>query len=407
MSFQIKKPSTSNVVQSSVTPVQVGGNDSQVYSNVANTFTFAPENINQNTAEYLPADSVGSIQNSPSFGGRPFFFSCLAPNGNIYCSPWDVNSYLIINTYTNTYTIKSSIITGKAGGAVCAYNGKAYFPGYFATGNIRVIDTFTDNEYLIKCDSAIGFWGCVLHPNGNIYCVPTDFSLYKFNPKVMVINPYNDNISYIDVSGISRPDSGIGDASGDDVWYGGVLGLNGKIYCMPARGTSILVIDPYTNTAQCDISGLTVYNFPTPRGGSQVNKFNSGVLAPNGYIYALPGASDSGNSSIYVLDTSNNTFTSTGISLNARSSVGGTLAPNGKIYSSQDSNTYVVVITPNPTTPAITRYDINTGTNANGSCLGPNGRVYILPRNTTPIKYIETGFPTQQPWMLAPEFNKF
>jgi len=403
MSFQIKKSSTSNVVQSSVTPVQVGGNDSQVYSNVANTFTFAPENINQNTGEYLPADSIGSIQNSPSFGSRQFQFSCLAPNGNIYCGPNDSgNQYLIINPYTNTYSLRTSILNTRAGGAVCAYNGKAYFPCYSGTpAKVRVLDTITNTEYLLDTEAGRGFYGAVLHPNGNIYCIPSDFPFN--NPKVMVINPNNDNISYIDVSGISWPNTGIGDASGDDTWYGGVLALNGKIYGMPARGTSVLVIDPYNNTAQCDVSGLTVYGLPVPTPGSQVNKFNGGVLAPNGYIYALPGSS---LQNIYVLDTSNNTFTSTPqIISTTRRCIGGTLAPNGKIYCSLDTGTFIAVIVPNPTTPAITRYDIPTGSNANGTCLAPNGRVYILPRSTQ-IKYIETGFPTQQPWMLAPEFNK-
>ena len=42
-----------------------------------------------------------------------------------------------------------------------------------------------------------------------------------------------------------------------------------------------------------------------------------------------------------------------------------------------------------------------------GGVLGPNGRIYGIPFNSTSICEIKTGIPTQPPWMLAPEFNKY
>ena len=40
-------------------------------------------------------------------------------------------------------------------------------------------------------------------------------------------------------------------------WYGGVLAPNGKIYCVPSSASSVLIIDPATNTTDSTtLSGL-------------------------------------------------------------------------------------------------------------------------------------------------------
>lgn len=57
-------------------------------------------------------------------------------------------------------------------------------------------------------------------------------------------------------------------------WQGGVLAPNGKVYAIPSQSTSVLIIDPATNTYDnTTISGLTV-SF----------SWRGGVLAPNGKI---------------------------------------------------------------------------------------------------------------------------
>jgi hypothetical protein len=61
-------------------------------------------------------------------------------------------------------------------------------------------------------------------------------------------------------------------------WRGGVLGPDGKIYGIPHNATSVLTIDPVTNTVDTtSINGLI-----------GIDKWRGGVLAPNGKIYALP-----------------------------------------------------------------------------------------------------------------------
>lgn len=344
----------------------------------------------------------------PLSGSRPLHHPCLAPNGKIYSMPYGGSPYYcIINTYNDTVTLKTSLLgTSSSGGSVCAYNGKIYSPS-FSVANIRVIDTINgDNEYLLTCERG-GWFGCCLSTNGKIYCVPADFYVVD-GPKVMVIDPRNDSITYITVSGINYPvtDSltgGIGNACGDDVWYGGILAPNGKIYCMPSRGTSILVIDPFTESAQCDIPGLDGFATSTSPGG-QAGKFSSGVLASNGKIYGLPYVA---TSNVIQIDPTTNTYITTSISISGgRKCIGGTLGIDGKIYCSTDNaGTLAIINVDNLTSTTI------TSTRGNGTCLAPNGKIYIMPNlsggGPCIVKSISTGIPTKESWMLAPEFNKY
>ena len=71
--------------------------------------------------------------------------------------------------------------------------------------------------------------------------------------------------------------------------YLGALAPNGKIYGIPRDSSSVLIIDPLTNTADTTtISGL-----------SGAGEWAGGVLAPNGKIFGIPGTS----SSVLVINT--------------------------------------------------------------------------------------------------------
>ena len=73
--------------------------------------------------------------------------------------------------------------------------------------------------------------------------------------------------------------STFGSLAGTSKWAGGVLAPNGMIYGMPYNSTTILKIDPTTDTA-------------TTFGSlSGTNKWFGGVLAPNGRIYGIPQSS--------------------------------------------------------------------------------------------------------------------
>ncbi len=113
---------------------------------------------------------------------------------------------------------------------------------------------------------------------------------YLENTSNIVVNgnlTVNGTVStYLDTSLNSLPENTIslfGNFSGVIKQHSKVLAPNGKIYGIPNDRTSVLIIDPVTNTADTNtISGLP---------GS--NKWVGGVLAPNGKIYCVPSTSTS------------------------------------------------------------------------------------------------------------------
>lgn len=410
MSFSIRPNKNIAVAFTPTTPVPTGGSDSEILTNIQgnyNSNTYSYYGYQQQGGNIFANNTATNLPNA-SFVNRPFGGGCLAPNGKIYFTPWDSPyNWCIVNPYNDTYTLKRSILSTLSGGCVCAHNGKIYAPTFFGSTSVRVLDTLNnDTEYLIRTIAG-GWGGCCLGVNGNVYCIPLDFG--QTIPKIMVINPNDDSVSYFDVSGINWPyvgglTGGIGDANGDDVWYTGALAPNGKIYCPPARATSILVIDTVTNTAECDISGLS--GFPQATGpGSLQDKYWGAALTQNGFIYGAPGSI--GTNAIRI-DTSNNTWTSVTYSGSnpwptGRKARGIVYAPNNKLYANLDVNAAIVVLDLN--TNPITGSTIASSSNNGAPCLAPNGRVYFVPRSGS-IKYVNTGIPNLSSWMLAPEFNK-
>ena len=99
-------------------------------------------------------------------------------------------------------------------------------------------------------------------------------------------------------------------------WVGGVLAPNGKIYGIPVNSTTVLEIDPETQTA-------------TTFGSlSGTQKWYGGVLAPNGKIYGIPF----GSTAVLEIDPETQTATTFGSLPGTHKWWGGVLAPNGKVY---------------------------------------------------------------------------
>ena len=127
---------------------------------------------------------------------------------------------------------------------------------------------------------------------------------------------------------ITTTQDGSGILSGADKWIGGVLAPNGKIYGIPYDSTSVLVIDPATNTTS------------TFGSLSGTDKWTGGVLAPNGKIYGIPRDS----TSVLVIDPATNTISTFGSLSGDDKWAGGVLAPNGKIYGIPFDSTSVLSI---------------------------------------------------------------
>jgi streptogramin lyase len=203
--------------------------------------------------------------------------------------------------------------------------------------------------------------GMVLAPNGKMYTAPHTGSGVTYG---LIIDPSNNTISsYIATL------AGLG--SGLDVYYGSVLGSNGKIYMVPDRATVGAFVDPSNNIFS---------TFGTlPAFGVGTNAFAYAISAPNGKIYLIPQNSTIGRT----IDPNTNTFGtypssswSGGLSYHSTAS----LAPNGKIYVFPSLSTLVVKIDPsNDSTTVI----LSNVTNIAGSVLAPNGNIYLIPSTSS------------------------
>jgi hypothetical protein len=226
-------------------------------------------------------------------------------------------------------------------------------------------------------ESGNKWYGGVLASNGKIYCVPGAAT------SVLIIDPQTDSAdtsTLIDVplSGGPSPD-----------WLGGVLAPNGKIYCIPWEASDVLIIDPMTNTVDTStISGLD--------GG---NKWHGGVLAPNGKIYGIPYDSDT----VLVIDPV--TDTSTTITIPSPGPpdpsepskwYGGVLAPNGKIYCIPWKADYVMIIDPESDTvdPDAISFTAFADLKWTGGVLATNGKIYCIPQAPLRILIIDPAMNT-------------
>jgi hypothetical protein len=198
------------------------------------------------------------------------------------------------------------------------------------------------------------WYGGVLAPNGKIYGIPRN------STSVLVIDPATDTASTF------------GTLSGSFKWIGGVLAPNGKIYGIPRDSTSVLVIDPATDTAS---------TFGTLSGSF---KWIGGVLAPNGKIYGIPYNS----TSVLVIDPATDTASTFGTLSGSFKWIGGVLAPNGKIYGIPRDSTSVLVIDPATNTTS-TFGTLSGSTKWIGGVLAPNGKIYGIPLNSTSVLVID------------------
>ena len=82
--------------------------------------------------------------------------------------------------------------------------------------------------------------------NGKIYCTPYNATT------VLIINPATDTAEQTSITSIP---------SGSAKWEGCVLAPNGKIYCVPRNSTTVLIISPYgLQTVSTDRALSAYYN---------------------------------------------------------------------------------------------------------------------------------------------------
>lgn len=274
-----------------------------------------------------------------------YFGGVLASNGYIYCVPYDSSYILKIDTnhgsstYGKLSRITFSITSSDCGssgnkwrGGVLAPNGCIYCAPYNATCILK-IDTCTDEVSYIQGDFVKGllgvsqyfYSGAVLAPDGWIVCVPYGAK------RILYFNVEDEELKWSTYDSIST--------STGNRWVSGVYDpKRDKIMCIPNE-KSLDIMEIQINSQ----GSLTISTNPyyTP---ASVN-YGNAVIASNGNCYLLPKST---GAQCYELSSNangpNRLFGTTDSALQNWHAI---LAPNGKIYSA-GYNSKINVISPNP-----------------------------------------------------------
>lgn len=200
-----------------------------------------------------------------------------------------------------------------------------------------------------------------------VACLGPDGLIYASprNPNpVYVFNPYNNTLDTTTYA----------NATGD--FIGCCVAPNGKIYFAPAQSTFVGILDPIRKT--WDNTTITSTQYPNLGTNTTGNgKFWRCALAPNGRIFMTPRSA----TWIGVVDTNNDTYTSIDISNIALSSlnyVAAATAKNGFIYMFPHQSSYPILKI-NPVDLSFTQIPQVNATKYLGAVTGPDGNPYGIP----------------------------
>jgi hypothetical protein len=295
----------------------------------------------------------------------------LAPNKKIYYIPGGADQILCFdpeNEIPELVGLDLSTIhpdpgqTKWASGCVLVDGGIIFAAPATATTILRVdtnsndVNVFGAESELLDGIGIYKFMGCVL-ANDFIFMVPAEAN------KVVFFGPISSNAKEFKLRSIEIPEEcrslhGL-------KWTGGVVGLDGLIYCIPGTAHRLLCINPNmnskTNEPSCCLVGDEILNTGCGRGEV---KFCGGVRAEDGSIFGIPANSH------YVLHIN--------------------VVPSK--FSSRVNITLMDMT------------DLGAGDKYFGGELGADGRIYCAPRNADQIMCINTGLsPTIQ--LIGPNFK--
>ena len=155
---------------------------------------------------------------------------------------------------------------------------------------------------------------------------------------------------------------------GGEKWVGGVLGLDGCVYGIPANAAKVLCFDPKTQEA-------TLVGADLGEGGE---KWVGGVLGPDGCVYGIPANA----SKVLRFDPTTQEATLVGADLGngGYKWVGGVLGPDGCVYGIPHVAAKVLRFDPKTQEATLVGADLGKGGDKwQGGVLGPDGCVYGIP----------------------------
>lgn len=265
-------------------------------------------------------------------GNQPIILNFIGSSGTRQISGASTDDCAVdfnITAGSDTVRINASVrnvnFTGFSGLYDIAWTSRLAITGDITFSNTM---TFTPNNYGIQWGSSLlgtsiaKWWGAVLGSDGKIYGIPRNSST------ILIIDPMTETASLSYMGG--------GPLSGGNKWSGGALALNGKIYTAPFSTSSIMIMDTIAGTSSISTMGADL-------SGSQ--KWVGGVRANNGKIYFIPyDATD-----ILIVDPVTETATRSAMSADLSGSAkwdGGVLGPDGKIYGIPYNAEDIIIIDP-------------------------------------------------------------
>jgi hypothetical protein len=381
---------------------------------IRNTIALNP-NLRYNTGGIITFGNFGTA-------ARKWAGGVLHSNGLIYGIPFNDNRILVINPNSNTATTWSDSNIGTADlkyfGGVLHPNGKIYGIPY-SRMTMLIIDPIAGTVKTAGNHGGSGsdayFAGGVLGPDGHIYCIPF---VRNF------ICRFNVTTETFTVLGASR--------TANYKWVGGCLAPNGRIYAVPLHRSAWLEINPSTITTSNSTTGNVEFGSVGTGDhkwcGGVIRPHGTGTL--DWRIIGVPrcasgtgGAGGIHGTGNFVMATSATAPTSLRTGNHWGSTdygrwQSGCLAPNGFIYCAPRYRAHALEINPTgaagglPSVREIGSFANNNTTRRhfNGTVLAPNGNIYFIPATNASVACLTpdrslTNFPNET--LLSAYLNKF
>ncbi len=214
----------------------------------------------------------------------------------------------------------------------------------------------TDTPLSLVGNGTTAFQGILNAPDKSLYYIP-------YNATSLVsVNPQTNTVQVI------------ASAPGSVSFLGGILGPKERIYLAPHVDNIFKYFD---------LSNKSYVNLGTD-STLAASAYSGGILAPNGKVYFTPN----GETKVSFYDTKTGSLGSLNTLLGAGFS-SATLAPNGKIYYTPLDATRIKVL--NTIDETISELDFTFSGSGDyiSAVLGPDERIYLIPFNETIIRYID------------------
>lgn len=336
--------------------------------------------------DMFPEDSVFQVPYGGNTSGNSFKNGpgVLGQNGIMYFAPnndtyFSTNSVIFIyNPYNGSRSwVTVGLNSDKnnfSGGSMVAPNGSIYFLPYGNIGNVEGFDSDASGILVVNPYTRSGNSMKTLVGNDVNPTQPSQLSCEY----LMTDLSSEGGLGWRGIAGryILSPTGSSGPNNAKTILYG-----------IPYNSSNVLKINWRTNTTNLtDLSGLTVANYPQLR--TDISKCYGGVLAPNGKIYCIPNNAScvpiitpnlTGSDTIDLSSIQNiNTSTYPFIGSNDNKWRGGCLGPDGKIYCAPFNTSCVLIIDPSNNTINLTDISGVSGSYC-GAVLAPNGKIYCAP----------------------------